>query len=255
MKKTILGVLVLVVVVIGGGLFYVINNLDSIVEQLIETAGTQAVGSPVTVGSVSIDLTGGSASIMDFAIANPQGFSDASMISFDELSVALDLPNLSGSLVAINSIVARNPRVFYETIENGSNFETVAARFSSGETEAAAEPEETSSVQLQIGSILIEDIEAGMKTYLLPNTFQANLGEIRLQNLSGTPEEIAADILQPVLGQLGRTAGSALLNASAELLQQDLQAVGQQAVDQAQDRLEDATENVREGLGNLLQRN
>jgi hypothetical protein len=265
MKKAILGVLVLGVVLIGGGIFYVINNLDALVKQGIETAGTEAVGSAVTVGGVSIDLRGGSATITDFAVANPRGFSGESLMSFDELSVALDLANISSELIAINSIVARNPRVHYETVEGGSNLQTVADRFSSDETTEPASSSE-SNVRLQIGSVLIEDIEASMTTHLLQRSFESNLGDIRLQNLSGTPDEIAQSILEPVVRQLSRTAANALLGMTADLLQEDLQAVGQQVLDQAQDRIDEATEsvnsqleeaqeNVRENLGNLLNRN
>ena len=265
MKKAILGVLVLGLVLIGGGVFYVINNLDALVKQVIETVGTDAVGSPVTVGGVSIDLRGGSATITNFAVANPRGFSGESMIGFDELSVALDLANISSELIAISSIVARNPRVHYETTEGGSNLETVAERFSSDESAAPASESESSNIQLQIGSILIEDIEAAMQTHLLPNTFEASLGDIRLQNLSGTPAEIAEAIMQPVISQLSRTAANSLLSMTADLLQEDLQAAGQQVLDRAQDTLDDAaddvneqldeaTESVREGLGNLLRR-
>jgi FtsZ-binding cell division protein ZapB len=265
MKKVILGVLVLGVVLIGGGIFYVINNLDALVKQVIETAGTYAVGSPVTVGGVSIDLRGGSATITDFAVANPRGFSNESLMSFDELSVALDLANISSELIAITSIVARNPRVHYETVECGSNLQAVPDRFSSEEpAEDTATAE--SNVKLQIGSVLIEDIEASMTTHLLQRSFESSLGDIRLQNLSGTPDEIAQAIMKPVISQLSRTAANALLSMTTDLLKEDLQAVGQQVVDQAQDKLDDAKEsvnnqleeaqdNVRESLGNLLNRN
>jgi hypothetical protein len=265
MKKVILGVLVLGVVLIGGGIFFVINNLDALVKQVIETAGTDAVGSPVTVGGVSIDLRGGSATITDFAVANPRGFSNASLMSFDELSVALDLANISSELIAINSIIARNPRVHYETVEGGSNLQTVADRFSSEESADDASGS-ASNVKLQIGSVLIEDIEASMTTHLLQRSFESNLGDIRLQNLSGTPDEIAQAIMKPVISQLSRTAANALLSMTSDLLKEDLQAVGQQVLDQAQDRLgeatdnvsdqlEEAQDNVRESLGNLLNRN
>ena len=113
MKKVLIG-LVIVLILIGGGVFLLFSNLDKIVETGIETAGSSALGSRVEVGSVAINLTSGSASIYHFSVANPTGYSNAEMISFDELSVAIDLQNTNGQNVHVTSIVARSPHVLYE---------------------------------------------------------------------------------------------------------------------------------------------
>jgi len=255
MKKAVLATFVLVVVLIGGGAWYLVNNLDALVKDTIETAGTDAVGSAVRVGSVSIDLKNGSASIRDFSIANPAGYSDVAMVSFGELSVALDLANLSTSEIGIKSIIARNPRVLYENANGGSNLETVADRFASEDATASTESASSTDIMISIGSIEIENIEAAISASILPKTVEASLGDIRLQNLRGTPDELADQIMKPVMSQLSRTAGNALLTATKELLGEDLKALGDQVKDQAQDKLDDAKENIREGLGNLLRRN
>ena len=75
-------------VLIGGGVFLLFSNLDKIVETSIETAGTNTMGSQVEVGSVAMDLIGGTASIYDFSIANPAGFSNAEMVRSFNLTVA-----------------------------------------------------------------------------------------------------------------------------------------------------------------------
>ena len=105
---------------------------------------------------------------------------------------------------------------------------------------------------ISIGSIEIEDIEAAISASVLPKTVEASLGDIRLQNLRGTPDELADQIMKPVMSQLSRTAGNALLAATKELLGQDLQALGDQVKERTQEKLEAAKENIREGLGNLL---
>jgi len=90
MLKKILISLGVLVVLLGGGVFYLLSNLDEIVRTAIEDYGSEAVGSQVSVGAVEISLREGSASIFNFSIANPPGFSDEDMLRFAELSVALD---------------------------------------------------------------------------------------------------------------------------------------------------------------------
>lgn len=52
-KKVLIG-LVIILVLIGGGVFLLFSNLDKIVETGIETAGSSALGSRVEVGSVAM---------------------------------------------------------------------------------------------------------------------------------------------------------------------------------------------------------
>src|SRR5690606_36699221 len=133
-----------------------------LVEQAIETAGTQALGTPVTVDAVELDLAAGRASIFGFAIANPEGFSDNAVLSFQETTVVLDLANLSSQHVGIQSILARNPRVYFESQGRESNIDVLRQRLASAEPDAAAAPETPAGnpVRLSIGSVDVQQIEA-----------------------------------------------------------------------------------------------
>ena len=127
-EKVLIAIAVLVVVMVGAGVF-LFSNLDKIVEAGIETAGTSTLGTAVEVESVELDLVGGTASIYGFSIANPTGFSNASMVSFEELSVSINLQNTSGDQIHINSVVARSPFVLYESVDGETNVDAVSARF------------------------------------------------------------------------------------------------------------------------------
>ena len=52
-------ILVMLALVIGG-MFLLLNNLDGLVRRAIEVAGRNAIGTEVRVSSVSVDLTAGS---------------------------------------------------------------------------------------------------------------------------------------------------------------------------------------------------
>jgi len=53
MKKVLPGIVVMLLLLVGGGMWFVFSNLDAIVERAIETAGTEVAGVEVRVARVS----------------------------------------------------------------------------------------------------------------------------------------------------------------------------------------------------------
>ena len=251
MKKVLIG-LVVVLVLIGGGVFLLFSNLDKIVETSIETAGTNTLGSQVEVGSVAMDLIGGTASIYDFSIANPAGFSNAEMVSFDELTVSINLQNTNSENIHINSVVARSPHVLYESTDGNANMDVVSARFAN---EEGAESADANQIILVIDSILIEDIQGTLLSDKLPNPVEVSLGDVNLNNLEGTPEQLAEQIMGPVTAQVGAAAAQALVQQITDLLG-NADVINEQ-VQEARDRVQDISDQAAEALesvGNLFNR-
>lgn len=254
MKKVLIG-LVVVLVLIGGGVFLLFSNLDKIVENGIETAGTSTIGSRVEVGSVALDLVGGTASIYDFSIANPAGFTNAEMVKFDELSVSLNLANTNPQNIHINSVLARSPHMLHEAADGMSNIDTVSARFESDEQVEEPQSADSAAINLVIDSIVIEDIQGTLLSDRLPNPVEVSLGDIQLSNLSGTPEELAKQIMGPVTAQIGAAAARALVQQITDLLG-NAEAINEQ-IDDVRDRLqgvEDQASDALESVGNLFKR-
>jgi hypothetical protein len=256
--KVILVAFVLVLLLVGGGLYYVYTNLDSLVENGIESAGTSAAGTRVAVDGVDVDLLGGSATIRGFSIANPSGYSDAPMLSFDELAVVIDIAAMSrnNGTIAITSITSRNPHLLYETHGGVSNLDVIRERL--GSEPAAPEPQaQGTELNLDIGSIVVEGIGATVISDLMPAPAEVELGDVRLSNLSGTPAEIAQQVLRPLLTQVAASAA----RIAVTLLPEDVRAAGNTLreaagarVEQATEAVGEATQGIREGLGNFLRR-
>jgi hypothetical protein len=248
--KVVLGVFVVLLLLVGGALYYVYTNLDALVERGIETAGTSAAGTKVEVDSVDLDLLGGSATIRGFTLANPAGYSDAAMLSFDELAVVIDIAGMSrdGGNIAITSITSRNPHLLYESRDGVSNLDTIRERLASDPAPESTTPGREPNIE--IGSVVIEGVSATVNSDLMPSPADVDLGDVRLQNLSGTPSEVAQQMLQPLLTQLAANAGRIALT----LIPEDLRTAGAAVRDAAGARVEQAGEAVRQGLGNLLRR-
>jgi hypothetical protein len=247
MKKLFIALAVIIVALVGG-VYYVFTNLDAIVESAIESAGTRTLGTEVVVGSVSLDLLGGSATIHDFSIANPAGFSDAAMASFSELSVSIDIQNMSADNIHIFSVVSRSPHILYESLNGTTNIETISARLAS-EEDATTEPA-GSQPTLQVDSVQIENIRGTLIDDRLPRAVDVSLGDITLNNLNGTPNELAGEIMAPVLRQIATAAARALVEATMNIVS-DVEDV-RNRVDQARQRLDEAADAARNRLEGVL---
>ena len=126
MKKIILGVIALAVVVVAGGAYFLLSNLDSLVKKAIETAGSEVAGVKVEVASVKISLTEGKGAISGLKIGNPAGFQTPYAISLGEITLALDTGSITKNPVVISQILVGAPEVSYELSPNGgSNIQTI----------------------------------------------------------------------------------------------------------------------------------
>ncbi|MES2624757.1 MAG: hypothetical protein V4628_05735 [Pseudomonadota bacterium] len=253
MKKIFI-VFTVLLLVVAGGLYYVYNNLERFVKQQIEIAGTEATGTAVTVDEVVIDLGTATASVRGFRVANPEGFSEDSMISFDELQVVLDFANLSRERVGITSIIARNPHVLYELQGTLSNLDVVRARLAGNEPTTETATNTDQAIHLDIGRIDIEQISATLSSPQLSAPVGVSLGDIRLRNLSGTPDEIANQVMEPLLTQLSSNAARVLLSARAGDLRDDVLQRVDESLEAAGETLRETGATIREGLGDLFKR-
>lgn len=121
MKKAILGLLVLVVLAVGGALYYVLTNLDSIVAGIIESEGSRILGTSVSVSGVSIDLRGGTATIAGLRVANPKGFSSNDAFTLGRITVGIDVGTVRQSPIKITQVSIADPEVRLEVNETGGS--------------------------------------------------------------------------------------------------------------------------------------
>jgi len=143
LKKLLFTVVLIAVLVVGGGIFY----LDSLARRAIEVAGSRALQTEVTVESVSLSPLSGKGSISAMVVANPAGFSAANAFELGEISVALNLRSLGSEQIEVESIIIDSPLITYENMGRSDNLSTLLGNIerqdNAGETEpgAAAAPE------------------------------------------------------------------------------------------------------------------
>jgi len=206
MKRLVIALVVLLLI-IAVAAFYFLSNIDSIAKGIIEDAGTEVVGTNVSVESVSIKLTEGSASIKNLSVANPPGFSDQPAFRFNEISAVVDI----GTGV-VEKIYTTEPEIRVEVKDGRSNFEVLNKNIqeSTGrgddKTEKKAEKENKGTgrdpVQIQIDEVEVKKAKAIVTRDDGTEPLELTIDRLYFVNLKGSPQQIARVMLSQFVTQV-----------------------------------------------------
>jgi len=238
MKKLLiaLGVLLLVIV---GAVFYVGSNLDSIIKTAIETYGSKATQTQVTVADVKIDLQGGSGSISGLNVGNPKGFADPHIFKLGSISTKIDTASLTRNPIIIDQLVISAPQVFYEIDKSGaSNLDALKRNLaaSSPSTSSSSSADESAGgeeMKMVIRRLVVEGGQAGMRIAALGDKQQSvglpriELTDIGKKSGGATALEVAQllsnTMLKNVKGAVMGAGVQKYLGKSVDELKQNLQ--------------------------------
>ena len=203
MKKVVLGVILVLLITIGFGVYYLISNLDSIVKSAIEKYGSEATQTSVQVASVKIVLQDGSGAISGLTVGNPQGFSAPLAFSLGEVATQLDLKSLSEDVPVIEHITIRAPKVFFELNEKGqNNLDKLKQNLQSGAATSASSKsgkKDGSEQKLIIRKLVFSDGRIHARVVPLDKNYELKLPNITMNDLGGktgaTPSQIASQVL------------------------------------------------------------
>ncbi len=204
MKKVVLGAILVLLITIGGGIYYLLSNLDSIVKSAIETYGSQATQTSVRVANVKIVLQDGSGAIRGLTVGNPKGFGTPQAFSLGEIATQIDLKSLSEDVPVIESITIRAPEVFFEVNEKGqNNLDQLKSNLQQG---SSTSPSSSSGKgdgpepKLIIRKLVFSDGNIHARVVPLDKHYELKLPNIQINDLGGktgaTPAQIASQALK-----------------------------------------------------------
>ncbi len=266
MKKTLLAITLILVAAIAAAIYYLFTNLDAIVEAAIEKYGSEAVKTSVQVDRVAIRLTEGLATVSGLSIANPEGFSLPQAFSLGEIAVGIDLARTDKQLIAIDLISIESPKVFYEINADRKGSLNVLkdnlglgggpdASASSGSTAESGQ----APLKLSIGRFVFKD--ASLQARIVPiqgKTYDLKLPTLTLNNLQGTPDQIARQLLDRLIEH----AKSEIRKQGLDRELAEIKAKAQQRIDeekarlqqQADERIDQEKQEAEDKLKDLLRR-
>lgn len=118
MRKLLIAVIGLAVVGIGISVF-VMLNLDEFVKEAIQTFGSEATKTEVSVAEVKLALDSGKASIIGLNVSNPDGFSNSNIFELGMISTQIDTNTLNQNPIMIDKVIISAPSVLYEINKSG----------------------------------------------------------------------------------------------------------------------------------------
>ena len=104
--------IIVVVIAVGGALFWLSSNINDLVKAVVEQVGTETLKTTVTLEAVDVRLTEGQAQLIGLKIANPKNFTQPNAFEMDKIVVDLNLEVLMEKTVHIKEI----------TIDGGSKW-------------------------------------------------------------------------------------------------------------------------------------
>jgi hypothetical protein len=209
--KKLLGTLVILVLVIAAVAWYFVSfRLDGLIERVIEESGTSALGTSVQVGKVTTSIREGSLEISSLSVANPPGYSRANAISFDGIEASVDYEGF-----IIDRVIIDKPSVVIEEKGGKSNFGDLLAGMESGQSEPSP-ADETEQPTITIRQFRMNATSASFVSEALGADSELHVDAIMLNNIQGTPDEVALVIARRIVTDLSKVAATEILKAQAK---------------------------------------
>ena len=95
------GVGIVLILILGGLLWWGFANLDGLVKAAIERVCSEVTATTVTVDSVKLAVTAGSGSVEGFTIGNPSGFTSKYAFHLDRIDLGLDLQGGGANVIVL----------------------------------------------------------------------------------------------------------------------------------------------------------
>ncbi|MEM6459783.1 MAG: hypothetical protein AAF710_10385 [Planctomycetota bacterium] len=269
--KKVLGIgslVVLTLIVVGGVVLYF--SLNGIVRGVVETQGTKATGVATTLDGVNLNPFGGSLGLSDFALANPEGFSNPTIFKLGSADAAVQIGSLLGGEETVVDKVHVDGAEVVVAFENGKlNVQELLKQINENAKPAEEGAEEEPAREAK--GILIKDLKITNtkvrgELALIPNTppvavdfviadiqetdfREADTGAVigyvietvMLNTTTGLAENV--ENLGQVVGDLGAIGVEAVGRAGEE---------AGQAIEDAGRAVDDVGKQLEEGLGGLL---
>jgi len=232
-KKTIIGMAGLIVVAVGIVIF-VWSNLDRMVKGAIQTYGSEATKTQVSVARVNLRLESGQAGISGLTVANPGGFTDPNIFEIGNISVKIDATTVSQNPLVIDEISISSPVVIYEINTSGiSNVDVLKKNLGSGVNSRASSGGGGEALKMIIRKLAVQGSSARIRIAALGNQQQSValpgivMRDVGKKSGGATAAEVARQLSSELLGNVKRSVAkfgvNKYLGTSAEAFKKNAQ--------------------------------
>lgn len=224
MKKIILFILLLILLVSGGAIWFLgSDKLNSLIAEQIEVQGNKFTEQKVSVKKVDMQLLHGAGTINGLVINNPEGYSSTPLFSLNKTTLDINIQSLaasaSGGPIVIDAIIIDKPEALVEFNETGgTNIQVIldainknlpksspASKPTADTTANAADP------KIRVKKLVLAGVALRVDLTKLGNTTHKKiLPDINLTNIGGEAglpaSELGGEILKRALSGIWNSA-------------------------------------------------
>lgn len=252
MKKIALGALLVLLLTIGFSVYFLLSNLDGLVKTAIETYGSEATKTQVSVSSVKIVLQDGSGAIQGLTVGNPKGFAEPKAFSLGKIATQIDLKSLSDEVPVIEHITIQAPEVFFELNQAGkNNLAGLMQNLKSSPGSSTDKQASTSEPKLIIRKLLFSNGSIHAKVMPLDKDYELELPDIQMNNIGGKTGATPTQIADQVLKTLTDRALTAIKKKGLDQYKEQLEGEIKQRIGEEKEKLETEVQDKLKGVLNF----
>ena len=205
--------------IVGGGLLFglitataitLYMSLGTIVSDMVESNGSDMLGTAVTVEQVEIGPFDGYLSLRGVAVKNPREFKAENIFTLAEMTIRLDMSTIRDDLIRVHLLSLIEPKIYYELeFPDGNNLATIGRNIDAynkrnGGSEAASTAESVAVTEEDEPRLIVSQFEMLGAQFRSGTNVQsqvlAKFPDFRIQNIGAesggaTPAEVAKYIL------------------------------------------------------------
>lgn len=193
MKKIII-VLFILLSVLAGITFWLLNNIDHLAKNAMIKYGSEMTEAKVRVDQVHIDIKEGLGTISNLTIGNPKGFKTPYALDIKSFTIEVDPLSLTQDVVIIKKINIDSPSIIYEKNESITNFDALQKNIAhyialrdeknGGDKPSKTHGDEAHPKKFIVGELTIRHAKAeASSSFMEGKTIALQLPDITLTNI------------------------------------------------------------------------
>lgn len=257
--KTLGVIFLLMALVVGGIAYYLFQNMDALLKDAIETYGTEAVGTKVSLDDIQVELREGRVSLTGLVIDNPPGYTSDYAMSLGKAVVQLNYDSIQKKVIILDEIMVDAPSIIAEEKNmKDINLKDLSDNLKKGtseevdpvpeEQEPTADPSNATLLMVRKftfsnANLSLISSEYGDRNMVMPTINVADLGAPD----GVTPDVLAQQMMRQILDQANKMIKKEVKKAAKKKVQE-------KAEKELEKHLSDDDKEKLEGLKSLFKK-
>ena len=250
--KIFLGLILVLVLLLAVGGYFLAKNLNGLVERAVEQFGSEVTQTQVELGKadISLDLNQGRGELQNLTVANPKGFSNANLLTLGKVALAIEPKSVMKDVIVIDEITVSGVNILAEhkgvkDTNLQALLDNIKAQTGAAEEPAATDEGDGKEILLAVKKIDFADNSLSLQSENLGN-YDLEIPSFSVTDLGSaenglTPAQLAAEAIKP------------LLNKAKRQVEEKVQdGIEDKAKEKLMEHLDDDQKEKLEGLKSLL---